>query len=72
MGPDLTNVASAKTKEQLSVFLQYGSGRMPNFHLEEHEINDLLAFFRWVDKSGRSKVPDTAVDWTGSYKLSKR
>jgi nitric oxide reductase subunit C len=72
LGPDLTNAMSCKTKAQLTVFLQYGSGRMPNFHLKEKEISNILAFLTWVDKSGRSKVPDTAVDWTGSYKLTKQ
>ena len=72
LGPDLTNAVSVKNKDYLRVMLQYGSGRMPNFHLKDEEVENLLAFLSWVDKSGRSKVSDTAVQWDGNYKLSSK
>ncbi|HRO41565.1 MAG TPA: cytochrome c [Flavipsychrobacter sp.] len=72
MGPDLTNTASDKGKEYMRSFIRYGTGKMPNFHLNEQEVNELLAFLSWVDKSGRSKVADSLVHWTGSYRISKR
>jgi nitric oxide reductase subunit C len=72
LGPDLTNAASAKNPDYLRTFIRYGSGRMPNLHLHDKEVEDIIAFLNWVDKSGRSKVPDSAVEWTGNYKLSQR
>lgn len=53
-------------------FIQYGTGRMPNFHLEEEETASLIAFLSWVDQSGSARVPDAAVHWTGTYIISKR
>ena len=67
MGPDLTNTASEKGPEYMKGFIKYGTGRMPNYHLNDDEIESLLAFLTWVDKSGRSAVPKQAVHWTGTY-----
>ncbi len=67
MGPDLTNTASEKGPEYMKGFIKYGTGRMPNYHLNDDEIESLLAFLTWVDKSGRSAVPEKAVHWTGTY-----
>jgi nitric oxide reductase subunit C len=71
MGPDLTNVASepGKNATYLAVFMKYGTGKMPNFHLNDTEVNNLIAFLNWVDKSGRSRVPKDRVTWSGNYKL---
>lgn len=68
LGPDLTNVAE-KGDAYLRAFLQNGTERMPNFHLNEQELGQLSAFLHWVDASGKSKVPAKAVQWTGSYQL---
>jgi len=53
-------------------FIQYGTGKMPNFHLKEEETASLIAFLSWVDQSGSARVPDSAVHWTGTYIISKR
>lgn len=66
MGPDLTN-AAAKGEDYLRTFIQYGTGRMPNLHLRKGEVADVIAFLQWVDSSGRTRVPDSAVHWTGTY-----
>ena len=71
MGPDLTNVASDtnKNRQYLRTFIKYGTGRMPNFHLEDSEVDNLIAFLIWVDKSGKSEVPKEHVSWTGNYNI---
>ena len=71
LGPDLTNVASdpAKSEMYLSTFIKYGTGKMPNFHLNDSEVNNLVAFLKWVDKSGKSRVPKEKVTWSGNYNL---
>lgn len=72
MGPDLTNTASQKGREYMRGFIQYGTGKMPNFHLSNTEVNNVIVFLSWVDASGNSKVPDSFVQWTGSYTISQR
>ena len=58
MGPDLTNVISAEGKGEMHVkaFLMSGTQRMPNFNLGESEINSLVEYLKYVDKTGISPV----------------
>jgi hypothetical protein len=59
MGPDLTNVISAVGKGPLfaKAPLQYGSERMPNYHLTQTEIDELVAFLTFnVQKSTIEKL----------------
>ena len=71
LGPDLTNVASTpgKGEQYMKVFIRYGTGKMPNFHLSDSETDNLVAFLKWIDKSGKSRVPQEKVTWTGNYNL---
>jgi nitric oxide reductase subunit C len=71
MGPDLTNVASNSGKDEkyLRTFIKYGTGKMPNFLLDDTEVSNVLAFLQWVDKSGKSKVAAENVTWSGNYNL---
>lgn len=72
MGPDLTNVASRRGEAVIRTFVRHGTGRMPAHELTEEEMDDLIAFLRWVDRSGSTRVPDSAVHWTGTYILEER
>jgi nitric oxide reductase subunit C len=67
MGPDLTNIISTKGVRNAETFIKYGTGRMPNQHLSDSDISNLIAFLSWIDKTGKSKVPKEAVHWTGTY-----
>lgn len=71
MGPDLTNVSSDTTINELGIktFIKYGTGKMPNFNLNDSEIEHLAAFLKWVDKSGKNKVTQERVTWSGNYNL---
>jgi len=69
MGPDLTNTAGTKGTLYMKAFISKGSGKMPDFHLSDSEINKLVAFLVWVDKSGKSSVPAAAVHWTGTLDI---
>lgn len=73
MGPDLTNELSDSTKSEkyIRTFIKYGTGKMPNFNLSDSEVNNLMAFLKWVDKSGRTKVRKENVTWSGNYNLQK-
>ncbi|MEI6575350.1 MAG: cytochrome c [Bacteroidota bacterium] len=68
MGPDLTNVISANGKGPVYVrqFLQNGTTRMPNYHLSEEEVNDLVAYLTYTDKTGISPVKDFKINYNGT------
>ena len=54
LGPDITNVYSAKGPVYIHAFLKTGTLIMPDFHLSEKEINDLTSFMQVIDASGKS------------------
>ena len=71
MGPDLTNITSdpAKGTAYAKAFITYGSAKMPNFQLNEQQVDDLIAFLKWVDRSGTSKVAADKVTAAGNYDI---
>ncbi|MBS1585904.1 MAG: cytochrome c [Bacteroidetes bacterium] len=72
MGPDLTNIAALRTEQHLRTFIKYGTGKMPNFQLSDDEVNNLVAWLIWVNKTGKAKVPASAVHWTGTYNIERQ
>lgn len=54
LGPDLTNVISAKNKGEHFVkgLIRSGSRQMPGFPLSETEMEALIEFLRSTDESG--------------------
>lgn len=68
MGPDLTNIISAKWKgEQYArAFIQNGTQRMPNYHLTNEEIDFLIAYLTYVDKTGVSPVKKFEINKYGA------
>lgn len=68
MGPDLTNVMSVQgmREQYVRVFLQNGTQRMPNFHLSEQETSDLIAYLKYVDKTGISPVKKFSLNPDGT------
>ena len=68
MGPDLTNVISTTGKGELYAksFIQNGTLRMPNFHLNESEINAIVAYLNYVDKTGISPVINFEIEYDGT------
>jgi nitric oxide reductase subunit C len=56
LGPDLTTAWSDKRRGELylGAILRSGGARMPNFHFKENEINELLAYFKYIDQSSRT------------------
>jgi nitric oxide reductase subunit C len=71
MGPDLTNVYSTKGREYIKGIIQYGTGRMPDYHLTDGETEQLISYLKWVDESGRTEVKASSVHWTGTYILNE-
>jgi len=68
MGPDITNIISANNKGEMyaKAFLLSGTQRMPNFHLKENEIDELIAFLTYVDKTGISPVKKFSINIDGT------
>lgn len=71
MGPDLTNVMSTKGKGELlaRAFLKTGTQKMPNFNLSDDEINALVAYLAYVDKTGISPVRDFSINADGTVEI---
>jgi nitric oxide reductase subunit C len=61
--PELTKVTQRRDKTFLQAFLKDpeamfpGERRMPNFHLSDDEVNQLIAFFDWVGKVDTQGFP---------------
>jgi nitric oxide reductase subunit C len=66
MGPDLTNVISSKGAAYARAFLMSGTQRMPNFNLNESELDAVVAYLEFVDASGRYPIAEYEVDWYGT------
>lgn len=71
MGPDLTNVASQRDEQRIRTFIRYGTGRMPAHALSDEQIDAVIAFLAWVDRTGTRTMPPEAVHWTGTYVLKE-
>lgn len=67
LGPDLTNVISAKGKgaAYVNAFLNSGIKTMPNFNFNEEEKEALVAFLEAVDKTGSYPIYETSNNTFG-------
>lgn len=72
LGPDLTNVYSAKLKgpEYIKAFVRSGTAAMPAFELSEEELEQLLSFFKHVDASGKSDPKNFRRNLDGTIELN--
>lgn len=66
MGPDLTNVVSNKGTAYARAFLMSGTQRMPNFHLNESELDAMVAYLEFVDATGRYPANSYEINWYGT------
>lgn len=68
MGPDLTNVVSRykENKNFIYAMLQNGSQRMPNFDLSSKEINSIIEYLNYIDKTGVSPVIKFSINYDGT------
>lgn len=53
LGPELTKVISTQGKGEAyaTAFIQSGTRRMPDFHLEQQEVSALVDYLKYVDKT---------------------
>ncbi len=67
MGPDLTNVMSAKGKGRpyASAFIKSGTAKMPKFELSEKELTELLDYLEYIGQAGNYPVTEFELTWYG-------
>ena len=66
MGPDLTNVISKNGPAYARAFLMAGTPRMPNFNLNEFELDAMVAFLEFVDMTGKYPADNYQLNWNGT------
>ena len=71
MGPDLTNVISAKGKGKnyTTAVMKFGMGAMPNFSMSDEEVNELVEYLKYMDASGKSPAKDFQLTWYGTVEI---
>ena len=66
MGPDLTNVISNRGPAYARAFIASGTRAMPDFGLNDEELDALVAFLEFVDQTGRYPAENYDVTWFGT------
>lgn len=66
LGPDLTNVYSVKGAVYIQAFLKCGTTIMPDYHLSEKEIKDLIPFLSAIDATGSADPKTFTINYDGS------
>ena len=71
MGPDLTNALSNRGDDDAvaRAFLKSGTGKMPNFNLDESEIDGLLAYLKYIDKAGTYPIEHYELSPLGTVEV---
>ena len=65
MGPDLTNVISNRGEAYARAFITAGTATMPNLGLAEDEIDAVVAYLAFVDRTGTYPAENYEVQWYG-------
>jgi nitric oxide reductase subunit C len=73
MGPDLTNVISrpGKGADYCRAFLSGGTNGMPDFKLNHKELNELIAYLTYIDKTGISPVKKFEINPNGTVSINE-
>ena len=73
MGPDLTNIISHEDKgeDYARFFIEEGTIKMPNFDLAEAQVDDLIAFLKYVDMAGQYNPAEGTITWFGAVKYNR-
>ncbi len=72
IGPDLTNTISEKGEAYAEAFLRNGSLRMPNFNLNDTQVEALIEMLKAVDSSGSFPAKDFDVSWYGTIQKKEK
>jgi nitric oxide reductase subunit C len=66
MGPDLTNVISSRGEVYARAFITAGTAAMPNLGLAVEEIDAVIAYLAFVDKTGTYPAENYNLQWIGT------
>ena len=66
LGPDLTNVYSKRSDAFIKAFLKNGTTAMPNFNINDYEMDCLLKYFNTIDNSGKSDPRNFRINNDGT------
>lgn len=66
IGPDLTNVYSKRSEAFIKAFLKNGTTAMPNFNINDYEMDCLLKYFNTIDNSGKSDPRNFRINNDGT------
>ena len=66
LGPDLTNVYSKRSDAFIKAFLKNGTTAMPNFNINDYEMDCLLKYFNSIDNSGKSDPRNFRINNDGT------
>lgn len=69
MGPDLTNEIRLKGKEYPRAILMSGLGKMPYFHLNKEQVDDLIEYLVCLNKSGEYPLKKPGLTPWGNIQL---
>ena len=74
LGPDLTNIASdsLKTDAYIKTMINLGKNAMPKYHFDDAQLQEFLAFFKAVDKTGYFPNKSASTDVTGWVELTTK
>jgi nitric oxide reductase subunit C len=67
LGPDLTNVTFKKGDLYVKAILKSGTDKMPNFKLTDIEIDNVIEYLKYLNKTGSSNPKDYKINWYGSF-----
>ncbi len=62
LGPDLTNAARRVPPARFTELLQFGSGAMPAYHLDQDERDAVSAYLAAIDSTGQGTPPPPMPD----------
>ncbi len=62
LGPDLTNAARRVPPARFAELLQFGSGAMPAYHLDQNERDAVSAYLAAIDSTGQGTPPAPLPD----------
>ena len=66
LGPDLTNVISAKGAPYVRAIIKNGILKMPNLNVTDNEIEALVEFLSSADSSGIFPLKEFGATWYGT------
>jgi nitric oxide reductase subunit C len=72
MGPDLTNVITApgKGEKYAEGFIRHGSKKMPNYNLNNEQVQYLLEYLKFFDKETIYPIKSFKINYYGTVEAA--